>query len=159
MAFTLSGRVRHEHTYRVDVLSLYWHFVDAVWMVVFTVVYVIGEMSIGSDQLRPQHDGETVEMPSPTAWPIVLAFGITLVFAGMLTTASVSVLGAILAVCGYVGWFRDVLPHEKHESVPVLETSGAVTTSRPVIARVKLDHARICTGRGFRLRSIPSRRA
>jgi cytochrome c oxidase subunit III len=42
MAFTWLGRVKHEHTYRVDVLSLYWHFVDAVWVVVFTVVYIIG---------------------------------------------------------------------------------------------------------------------
>jgi len=42
MAFTFLGHVRHEHTYRVDVLSLYWHFVDAVWVVVFTVVYIIG---------------------------------------------------------------------------------------------------------------------
>ena len=42
MAFTWLGSVRHEHTYRVDVLSLYWHFVDAVWVVVFTVVYIIG---------------------------------------------------------------------------------------------------------------------
>jgi cytochrome c oxidase subunit III len=42
MAFTWRGYVRHEHTYRVDVLSLYWHFVDAVWVVVFTVVYIIG---------------------------------------------------------------------------------------------------------------------
>jgi cytochrome c oxidase subunit III len=43
LAFTLSGRVRQEHTYRIDVLSFYWHFVDAVWIVVFTVVYVIGK--------------------------------------------------------------------------------------------------------------------
>ena len=42
MAFTWLGSVRHEHTYRVEVLSLYWHFVDAVWVVVFTVVYIIG---------------------------------------------------------------------------------------------------------------------
>ena len=42
MAFTLLGSVRSEHAERVDVLSLYWHFVDAVWVVVFTVVYVIG---------------------------------------------------------------------------------------------------------------------
>ena len=42
MAFTWLGSVRHEHAYRVDVLSLYWHFVDAVWVVVFTVVYIIG---------------------------------------------------------------------------------------------------------------------
>ena len=42
MVFTILGRVTHEQTYRLDVLSLYWHFVDAVWVVVFTVVYVIG---------------------------------------------------------------------------------------------------------------------
>jgi cytochrome c oxidase subunit 3/cytochrome o ubiquinol oxidase subunit 3 len=42
MAFTFLGDVKQEHTYRVDVLSLYWHFVDVVWIVVFTVVYVIG---------------------------------------------------------------------------------------------------------------------
>jgi len=42
LAFVLRGHVRQEHTYRLDVLSLYWHFVDAVWVVVFTVVYIIG---------------------------------------------------------------------------------------------------------------------
>jgi cytochrome c oxidase subunit 3 len=42
MAFTLFGGVKQEHAERIDVLSLYWHFVDAVWIVVFTVVYVIG---------------------------------------------------------------------------------------------------------------------
>lgn len=42
MAFTLFGAVKQEHAERIDVLSLYWHFVDAVWIVVFTVVYVIG---------------------------------------------------------------------------------------------------------------------
>ena len=38
----IAGRVRAAHSARVDVLSLYWHFVDAVWVVVFTVVYIIG---------------------------------------------------------------------------------------------------------------------
>jgi cytochrome c oxidase subunit III len=42
MAFTFFGAVKQEHAERIDVLSLYWHFVDAVWIVVFTVVYVIG---------------------------------------------------------------------------------------------------------------------
>jgi len=42
MAFTIFGAVKQEHAERIDVLSLYWHFVDAVWVVVFTVVYVIG---------------------------------------------------------------------------------------------------------------------
>ncbi len=40
--FGLAGRVGPEQSSRVDVLSLYWHFVDAVWVVVFTVVYVLG---------------------------------------------------------------------------------------------------------------------
>ena len=42
MVFAFLGRVEREQSYRVDVLSLYWHFVDAVWVVVFIVVYVIG---------------------------------------------------------------------------------------------------------------------
>jgi cytochrome c oxidase subunit 3 len=40
--FTLFGRVKAEHGERAEVFSLYWHFVDAVWVVVFTVVYVVG---------------------------------------------------------------------------------------------------------------------
>jgi cytochrome c oxidase subunit 3/cytochrome o ubiquinol oxidase subunit 3 len=42
MAFTIFGAVKQEHAERIDVLSLYWHFVDVVWVVVFTVVYLIG---------------------------------------------------------------------------------------------------------------------
>ena len=42
LVFALTGHVRVEHSYRVKVLALYWHFVDAVWVVVFTVVYVVG---------------------------------------------------------------------------------------------------------------------
>jgi cytochrome c oxidase subunit 3 len=40
--FSFLKKVRQEHSGRVEVLSLYWHFVDAVWVVVFSVVYVIG---------------------------------------------------------------------------------------------------------------------
>jgi cytochrome c oxidase subunit 3/cytochrome o ubiquinol oxidase subunit 3 len=40
--FALAGRVGVEQSRRVEVLSMYWHFVDAVWVVVFTVVYVLG---------------------------------------------------------------------------------------------------------------------
>jgi len=42
MVFTIFGAVKQEHADRIDVLSLYWHFVDAVWVVVFAVVYLIG---------------------------------------------------------------------------------------------------------------------
>src|SRR5215467_350649 len=42
LIFALLGHVRQEHAYPVDVLSLYWHFVDVVWVAVFLVVYVVG---------------------------------------------------------------------------------------------------------------------
>ncbi len=79
----------------------------------------------------------TVELPAPTTWPIVLAFGFTLLVAGLVTSISVSLLGAILAIAGCIGWFRDVLPVEKHERVSVLGKATPVTTTRPQVARVK----------------------
>jgi cytochrome c oxidase subunit 3 len=42
LIFSLTGKLRSEHSKQLEVLSLYWHFVDAVWVVVFTVVYIIG---------------------------------------------------------------------------------------------------------------------
>jgi cytochrome c oxidase subunit 3 len=42
LIFGLAGRVNHDQSGRIGVLSLYWHFVDAVWVVVFTVVYILG---------------------------------------------------------------------------------------------------------------------
>ena len=47
-----------------------------------------------------------VALPAPTAWPFVLAFGFTLVFSGLLTSASVSVLGAVLMIAGCAGYRR-----------------------------------------------------
>ncbi len=79
-----------------------------------------------------------VQLPAPTTWPIVLAFGITLAFAGLVTSWSVSVLGAILAISGAVGWFRNVLPHEAHESVSVLQEKLVIETRRREVARVAL---------------------
>jgi cytochrome c oxidase subunit 3/cytochrome o ubiquinol oxidase subunit 3 len=42
MVFALLGKVTQGHAQKTEVLSLYWHFVDAVWVVVFTVVYIVG---------------------------------------------------------------------------------------------------------------------
>src|SRR5580700_4786554 len=86
---------------------------------------------------RADRAPETIEMPAPSAWPIILAFGLTLVFTGLVTSWSVSFLGAILALSGSIGWFRDVLPHEKQESLPIMEKAQTVTTSRPQVARVQ----------------------
>src|ERR1700684_1428162 len=85
---------------------------------------------------REQLSG-SIELPAPTAWPIVLAFGVSLVFAGLVTSTSVSILGAVFAVAGCIGWFRDVLPHERHESVPLAERGPVAATTRPQVARVE----------------------
>ena len=84
----------------------------------------------------PERSGR-VDVPAPTAWPIVLAFGIALLFAGLLTSASVSIFGAILAASGAVGWFREVLPHEKHESVSVSEGPMPVAISSASVQHVE----------------------
>ncbi|MGA2844951.1 MAG: hypothetical protein ABSF68_05985 [Candidatus Acidiferrales bacterium] len=78
----------------------------------------------------------TIKLPAPTAWPIVFAFGITLLFAGLLTSPSVSILGAILAVTGCIGWFQDVLPDEKEETVEVKAEVSVITTPRREVERL-----------------------
>jgi hypothetical protein len=75
-------------------------------------------------------------VPAPTAWPIVMAFGLTLVFAGLVTAASVSILGAVLTVTGAVGWFRNVLPAESHEWLPVVQEEVVVQTTRETVERI-----------------------
>ena len=77
-----------------------------------------------------------IEVPASTAWPLVLAFGLSLMFAGLLTDVSVSVLGVVLAVAGCVGWFREVLPREHEEPVPVAIEEPRITTVRRVVERV-----------------------
>jgi hypothetical protein len=79
---------------------------------------------------------QKLEMPAPTAWPVVLAFGLTLVFAGLVTAVSVSILGAVLAIAGGAGWFRQVLPVESHEWIPVIPEETLVQTSRESVERL-----------------------
>src|SRR6202795_1420278 len=78
----------------------------------------------------------TIEVPAPTAWPFILAFGATLLFAGLVTSMSVSVLGAALALAGCVGWFRAVFPHEEEEAVAVAPEDIRLTTDRRVVERI-----------------------
>ena len=80
----------------------------------------------------------TVTLPAPTAWPIVIAFGVTLLFAGLITSLSVLILGTILAVAGCIGWFLDVFPDEKHVQVSVVKEPISITTTRPEVARLEI---------------------
>ena len=72
-------------------------------------------------------------MPATEGWPVVAAFGVSLLWAGLLTHWMVSVLGALCFILGFVNWFREVLPRESHESVSVRpEAVEAVVPSREV---------------------------
>jgi hypothetical protein len=61
-------------------------------------------------------------VPAPTAWPFIAALGITLIFAGLVTHAVVSIVGAAVLFRAAAGWWRDVLPEQKEEAVLVSAT-------------------------------------
>ena len=80
---------------------------------------------------------DEVEIPAPTAWPIVLALGVALLATGLVTTLAVGELGGLLMVVGSVGWFRDVLPVSRHILVPAVEGREAVATARSRIEQAR----------------------
>lgn len=89
--------------------------------------------------------GETegfVNLPTPTIWPFVLAFGISLAITGLVTHWVISLLGICLILPAVVGWFCQVLPHEQHE--PVAVSTEIVTISSDRIASVRHQ---VATGR------------
>jgi len=94
-----------------------------------------------SESLRTPRE---IEVPASTAWPFLLALGVALMFAGLVTSISVSVLGAGLALAGCVGWFRAVLPHEQEEAVPVVPEDIRLATDRRIVERIPVleDHLR-----------------
>jgi hypothetical protein len=79
-------------------------------------------------------------LPAPTAWPFVTAFGLTLLAAGLITQAVISLVGLVLALRGAVGWFCEVLPVEQHKLVRVrpLELRARPITPAPqAVAQLK----------------------
>ena len=83
-----------------------------------------------SDRMDPA-DRESVEMPRSTAWPIVLALGITLLGAGLVTSLALSLVGAVLFVLALGGWIGQLLPGRGHRHEPMVESA---LRSRPVTA-------------------------
>jgi uncharacterized membrane protein YagU involved in acid resistance len=75
-----------------------------------------------------------IVLPAPTAWPMVLASGITLLGAGYLMHPMLAVVGVAAVLLGCAGWFREVLPVEREEIVPVLEQAQVAPSSRAVLA-------------------------
>src|SRR5262247_3691653 len=83
--------------------------------------------------MRPEEHrfeaSNVIEVPAPTPWPFVTAFGLALLAAGLVTSLAVSVVGLVVILCGAVGWLRDVLPVSKEELVEI------APTPEPILAR------------------------
>src|ERR1700685_2870716 len=87
-----------------------------------------------------------IKVSAPTTWPFILALGAGLLFAGLVTSTSVSCLGALLSLAGCVGWFREVFPREHEEVVPILPEDIRLTTTRRAVDRLLVlsEHFRVC---------------
>ena len=75
-----------------------------------------------------------IELPRPTAWPLVLALGLSLIFFSMVTSVIFCYLGLLLSASGIVGWFLQLFPSEAHEAIPVSAEEIEITTARKLIA-------------------------
>jgi hypothetical protein len=85
---------------------------------------------------RPRPSPGTLLAPASTPAPLMAALGVTFGLAGLVTNASVSIVGVVLFVAGAVGWFREVLPHEREELVPLEEAPVPVALSPHAVLRL-----------------------
>jgi hypothetical protein len=88
-----------------------------------------------------QAERGVIELPAPTAWPMVLALGVTLGCAGLVTHLVVTIVGAVLALAAIIGWWRQVLPVEQVEQValrPAAERARAIVPSPAAVERFSL---------------------
>jgi hypothetical protein len=89
----------------------------------------------------PVEPQKQIEAPAPTPWPMVTAFGLTLLCAGLVTHVVVSIVGLILAFRGAIGWFREVLPVEKTEWVSVVDVSLIIKPSARSVTHLRAGEA------------------
>ena len=81
-----------------------------------------------------QSTDDAFQVPASGGGPLVAAFGLTLVFAGLLTHEMVSILGLLAMCSGLIGWFREVLPHEAHVPVAIEKEELLPAVPRPKAA-------------------------
>jgi hypothetical protein len=96
--------------------------------------------AMNRQQENPDVSEEIVQLPAPTAWPVVLALGLTFTFAGLVTNPGISLLGVVLIVSGCVGWFHQVWPHAQHVPMPVRVQRFEFTTVRTKVAHIQIDN-------------------
>jgi hypothetical protein len=94
---------------------------------------------------RGANAGEGIALPTPTAWPMLFALGLSMLFAGLVTHPVVSGVGAVLFLRGAIGWWFEVLPHERHEQVPLQPEAERPAPIQPRTAAV--EHLRAGEGR------------
>jgi hypothetical protein len=92
-----------------------------------------------NDGRAEQSQREPIEMPASTAWPILLAFGITLLFASLVTSVGVGIVGFLLICCGVAGWAKQCLPEEQHEMIAVKARQFAPLSLRPQVAHIQVS--------------------
>jgi len=90
---------------------------------------------------RPEADPTTILVPASTAAPLVMALGVTLLLAGLVTTFAVSAVGAGLLLAGAVGWFREVLPHPHEEAIPLARPAAPIIPSPRAVLRLAVGEA------------------
>jgi hypothetical protein len=90
----------------------------------------------GSGAPQTSDPPDNVQLPKPTAWPLLLALGITLMAAGLVSKEVVSIIGAVLVIASCFGWFSQILPFERHETIPVVARKIEIASSRREVARV-----------------------
>jgi hypothetical protein len=101
---------------------------------------------------QSSEDQTRIQLPAPTFWPMVLAFGLTLSIAGIVTHWSISLVGLIIAARAVVGWWRVVIPHEEHEWVAI------ETDRRPAPIKVGARSVvRLSLGEGGHRVRVPER--
>ena len=93
------------------------------------------------NEQRTQVPAGVVLLPAPTAWPLVLALGCALSFAGLVTSYNITLLGVVFALVGIVGWARDVFPVERHEEVVVVPHRMDLEIDRRRVARIHIDES------------------
>jgi Cytochrome c oxidase subunit IV len=81
----------------------------------------------------------SIQLPAPTAWPMVLALGISLMLAGLMTHWAISLLGLLMTVPAIVGWFFEVLPEEHHVYVDVRTDVVEIKSTRETLAHLPIS--------------------
>lgn len=104
-------------------------------------------MASDSENPAPAEAPASIEMPRPTIWPLVLAMGVTLLLAGLVTNLALSALGIVLGIAAGVYWILQTIPAvgESHEEMthprasPVVSQPGTVELMRPGVPGYRMQ--------------------